>query len=95
MKKTLSLHPRFKDKKVDSSKIALKFERFLFNGVPDHPEHSFERNESANSNVSVRNTGRAGAVRSHEDPDQDLEVWGYFDIDVENETDEFRKVKKL
>ena len=72
---------------MNSSKIILKFERLLFNGVPDHPEHNWERDE--NSNVSIRLTGKSRRSSKPVASTEGSEIWGYFDIDYDNGTDTF------
>ena len=72
---------------MNSSKVILKFERLLFNGIPDHPEHNWERDQ--NSNVSIRVTGRSRSTKSPVSIDSNTQVWGYFDLDFENETETF------
>lgn len=70
---------------MNSSKITRKFERLLFNGIPEHPEHNWERNEY--SNVSIRLTGKPRALSSNSKISKETKIWGYFEFDHENETE--------
>ena len=72
---------------MSSSKINRKFERFIFNGIPEYPEPIWERD--ANTIVTVRYTGMSQEVAQnnfHLDASEDI---GYFTYDFENETEEF------
>jgi hypothetical protein len=44
---------------MNISKITRKFERLLFKGIPEQPEHNWERNNHVNANVSMRDTGKS------------------------------------
>jgi hypothetical protein len=72
---------------MNNSKITRKYERLLFRGIPEHPEHNWERNE--NSNVSIRRTGKAQTTNLFDDSSNGCEVWGYFEYDHDNQTEKF------
>jgi hypothetical protein len=77
---------------MDWSDAARKLEAFLFHGVPERPESTFERDD--NSHVTERATGRSlsspGAARKSD-------AWvtfGQIKVDIETETETFERVKE-
>ncbi|MET3980677.1 hypothetical protein ABIB62_003281 [Mucilaginibacter sp. UYP25] len=73
---------------MTTSKITRKFERLLFKGIPEQPEHNWERNE--NSNVAARVTGRPPSpFVGNSSRNCEGELVGYFLYNNEKQTEEF------
>ena len=74
---------------MTTSKITRKFERLLFKGIPEQPEHNWERNE--NSNVALRVTGRPPSSSANNCSSRIVtgESVGYFLYDDDKQTEEF------
>lgn len=68
---------------MSNSKSIRKFERLLFNGIPEQPEPAYERNDYAN--VSMRQTGKAQASTTADTP-KNAVILGHFLYDREKET---------
>ena len=61
-----------------SSRIIRKFERFLFKGVPEQPESTYERD--GNTYAAIRETGKSSVEAIDEDEKNFTEV-GEFTYD--------------
>jgi len=73
---------------MSTSRITRKFERFLFNGIPERPEPIWERN--ANTYVSVRHTGQAQTCS--EQTNDESKIIGYFTYDFKEQTEEYTSI---
>ena len=76
---------------MDSSDAARKFEKFVFHGVPEKPEPTFERDDY--SQYTERQTGRTlnGAVDRV--AKGEWVVVGKVVVDLVSETEEFVRVE--
>lgn len=74
-----------------NSRVIRKFERFLFGGVPEQPEPTWERDD--NTYVAMRQTGRAQASYSTPDFVGKSEIIGEFVYDFQQEKETFIPVK--
>jgi hypothetical protein len=83
---------RFVARFMSNSKNIRKFERLLFNGIPEQPEPAYERNDYAN--VSMRHTGKAQASVTPDSP-KNAVVLGHFVYDREKETTVYIEEKSL
>lgn len=72
---------------MSTSRLTRKFERFLFNGVPEQPEPIWERD--ANTNVSVRHTGKSQSISDYSDHSSETKVIGYFTYNFEKEEETY------
>lgn len=77
---------------MTTSKIVRKFERFLFNGIPESPEQTWERN--GNTSVALRQTGKSQTISSVTNANNDSEIIGVFRYDFVNQVEEFIPSKK-
>lgn len=77
---------------MTTSKIIRKFERFLFKGIPESPEQTWERN--GNTNVALRQTGKSQTISTSTNESSDGEIIGAFRYDFVNEIEEFIPSKK-
>lgn len=69
---------------VDHFSAFRRFERFLFKGVPEHPEPSWERETSGN--VTERRTGKSHILErrnSHQEEVAEVIATIYFRPDLE------------
>jgi hypothetical protein len=74
---------------MDSSDATRKLEAFLFHGVPERPETTFERDDQGN--FTQRSTGRSlgSAGTTHESAE-----WvtvGRIKVDIDAETETFER----
>lgn len=76
---------------MDWSDAARKLEAFLFHGVPERPESTFERDD--NLHVTERATGRSlsspGAARKS----GAWVTFGRIKVDIETETETFERIR--
>jgi|HubBroStandDraft_2_1064218.scaffolds.fasta_scaffold306927_1 hypothetical protein len=63
-----------------NSRIIRKFERFLFKGIPEQPESTYERD--GNTYATIRETGRSSVKPVEEDGKNFTEV-GVFTYDFD------------
>ena len=63
-----------------------KFERLVFDGVPEQPESTWERD--GNSYVSMRQTGRSQNISSSSISETSI-ILGTFTFDHEHQTETF------
>lgn len=70
---------------MQNSRIIRKFERFLFKGIPEQPEPTWERDD--NTYVSMRQTGKAQASSAVNKFCNDETIIGEFIYDFENQTE--------
>lgn len=76
---------------MDWSDAARKLEAFLFHGVPERPETTYERDDHAN--VTQRSTGRSlNSLRTGPESG-DWVTFGRVKVDIETETESFERVK--
>ncbi|WP_316849629.1 hypothetical protein [Pedobacter agri] len=71
---------------MSNSKAIRKFERLLFRGIPEQPEHTYERDQ--NSIVTSRLTGKSqneNRIRRS----QKTNVIGYVTYDFEAQTEKY------
>lgn len=68
-------------------KILRKFERFNFNGVPERPESSFERD--SHSHFTERQTGRSVSSRKRHIDLKNAKFLGWLKDDFENQKETF------
>lgn len=68
-------------KKMHNSRIIRKFERFLFKGISEQPEPTWERND--NTNVEMRKTGKAQSISVDKSEENDFQIIGEFIYDFE------------
>jgi len=66
---------------MHNSRIIRKFERFLFKGISEQPEPTWERND--NTNVAMRQTGRAQSTSVDHSEENDFKIVGEFTYDFE------------
>jgi hypothetical protein len=78
-------------KKITISEKIRKFERFLFKGVPDQPESTWERND--NSNVSMRTTGNPTSIDYVGDLEGHFEIRGTFTYNWKDESRVYKRKK--
>ncbi len=69
------------------SKITCKFERFLFDGVHEHPEPIWERDE--NTHYRVRHTGKSYDSTDDITSQSKSDVLGYFTYDFNTKDESF------
>ena len=72
---------------MNSSKIIRKFERMLFKGIPEQPEPTWERH--SNTNVSMRETGRAQSAAFVKDVIKDSQILGKISYNYETGEETF------
>ncbi len=73
---------------MDKSKIIRKFEMFMFHGVPEKPESTYQRNNHAN--YTVRLTGESTNSMPLETDQEDGSILiGFVKDDFENEVQTF------
>lgn len=72
---------------MSTSKIVRKFERFLFKGVPEQPEHTWERND--NSLVAMRQTGKPQSITSFSEFNSGEEIIGKYIYNFEEQREEY------
>ena len=74
-----------------NSKVIRKFERLLFDGVPEQPESAFERDDY--SHVSMRKTGKSslGSTNDSNSFSSESEIIGYFTYDFEKGSEKYTK----
>lgn len=72
---------------MSNSKVVRKFERFLFNGVPEQPEPTWERDD--NTHVYMRQTGKPQTSSHNFDLNESCLVIGHFKYDFENNTEKY------
>lgn len=77
--------------KMSTSRITRKFERFLFNGIPEQPEPIWERD--SHTNVSVRHTGRSQAASDYNNSGESKLI-GYYTYDFEKELESYTSLVK-
>jgi hypothetical protein len=77
---------------MDWSDAMRKLEAFLFQGVPERPEPTFERDGYAHA--TERSTGRS--INSSGTPEQSGEwvTFGQIKVDIETETEVFERIEK-
>lgn len=66
---------------MHNSRIIRKFERFLFKGITEQPEPTWERND--NTNVAMRQTGKAQSNSVDQNSETDFKIIGEFTYDFE------------
>ncbi len=76
---------------MDWSDAARKLEAFLFHGVPERPETTFERDDHAH--FTERSTGRSLSARGLPQASEDWVTFGRITVDIETETETFERVK--
>ncbi|RNC86263.1 MAG: hypothetical protein ED556_08170 [Winogradskyella sp.] len=71
---------------MKKSKIIRKFERFMFHGVPERPEPTFQRNDHAS--YTDRHTGKSNYTVTSENKGEEAVLIGYLkeDFDAQKET---------
>ena len=79
------MHPQIYVK-MSSSKAIRKFERLLFKGVPEQPEHNYERDQ--NSIVTSRLTGKSQNMGNGRLSNQS-NIIGFVSYDFKNQTETF------
>lgn len=73
---------------MQNSRIIRKFERFLFKGIPEQPEPTWERD--GNPYVSMRETGKAQASSEANQYCNEEKIIGEFTYDFENQTEVYK-----
>jgi len=64
---------------MHNSRIIRKFERFLFKGISEQPEPTWERND--NTNVEMRKTGKAQSNSVDQSAENEFKVIGEYTYD--------------
>ena len=75
---------------MDWSDAARKLEAFLFHGVPERPEPTFERDDHAN--FTQRSTGRSLGTAGSSPERGEWVTFGKVKVDIETETEVFERV---
>jgi hypothetical protein len=75
---------------MDWSDAARKLEAFLFHGVPERPETTYERDD--HGNVTQRSTGRSLTSSGTAHELGDWVTFGRVKVDIETETETFERV---
>lgn len=70
-----------------NSRNIRKFERLLFNGIPEHPESMWERN--SHGHIHMRQTGHSQSEAGEDDTDGVEPPIGYFQFNFETQTEEY------
>lgn len=75
---------------MSKSKIIRRFERFMFHGVPERPEPTFQRNDHAS--YTERQTGKpTSSSRSSESLQENSILIGYLKDDFVNQKEIFTR----
>ncbi|MGH9762880.1 MAG: hypothetical protein ACREDR_24370 [Blastocatellia bacterium] len=77
---------------MDWSDAARKLEAFLFHGVPERPEATFERDDHAH--FTQRSTGRSLNSLGAAQESGEWVTFGLIRVDFENETETFERVEE-
>lgn len=72
---------------MNMSDIIRKFEKFVFDGVPETPEPSFDRDDF--SHYTQRSTGQSVTPSAMEFSAANSTLIGYVQIDIATETERF------
>lgn len=72
---------------MQNSRVIRKFERFLFKGIPEQPEPTWERDD--NTYVEMRQTGKAQASSENTEISCESKVVGEFFYDYEKQTEKY------
>ncbi len=75
---------------MKKSKIIRRFERFMFHGVPERPEPTFQRND--NPNYTDRHTGKSNYSVKQENNKGKAILIGYIKDNFETQKETFIKV---
>ncbi len=65
---------------MSRNKVISKFERLLFNGVPEQPEYVFQRNSNA---IAMNRKRGMPAKNTPKRPQTDTKRTGYIEYDLE------------
>ena len=76
---------------MNRSKIIRKFERFVFQGVPERPETVYQRNDYAS--YTIRHTGKTNTPLVINDIITRSKLLGYTKDDPINQTETYIKVE--
>jgi hypothetical protein len=72
---------------MNNSRASRKYERLLFKGTPEQPEHNYERDQ--HSSVSLRVTGRAQTLTFNESAEE-VETLGVVSYNFDKQKQRFR-----
>jgi len=68
-------------------RIIRKFERFHFNGIPEQPEHTWERD--GNSHIAMRQTGKPQSSQNNSEKNDDAVSIGSLTYNFDKDQAEF------
>ena len=75
---------------MNRSKIIRKFEKFIFQGVPERPESTFERNDYAS--FTVRHTARSISTLNQDTIEANSTVLGCITEDIQSRTEIYHRI---
>jgi len=74
---------------MDKSKILKTFERYVFQGVPERPEPTFERDEYTNHTIRLTGQSNTPRVSEVDDDLHNIEIIGFIKDDFDNQVESF------